>query len=276
MILEIQQTYANEINQFKILEQNRILYNAATPFINPATPIGSNSLHQLSLTDPAGHVAFTTRYNVLENFKESAIPLSYLFKDSKKISKYSILDSSNNICGAFYLEYNALMSHKMCMEYHEQLITCFKRSVGDREVVSFYQAETQIGQLTKPNCVAKNLDHYFIHFIDGYQSWIPIISLFVIYYDFLYHNHSGEYMSKGYDNNKTYTYDKNNNKYNKDFIRNNFGESEYQRINTFIKQSYSNVHANSGFDIKKFWIIFAGGWAITILACLIILLIILL
>ena len=82
-----------------------------------------------------------------------------------------------------------------------------------------------------------NLDRYLVHLLDGVLDQ-KIISLFVVYYDFLYHNHSGE-IAKGRRANTTYTFDKNSKKYNKRFITEHFGKDENERVEQFIKDAYS-------------------------------------
>ncbi len=274
MILHIQQTTANGTHLFRITEQNQLLYTADTPFFNPVTPVIGGPVSTLTLSDASGQVRFTSHAETVDNLKESLKPLSYLFTGSKKIACYTVSDYNGQQHGAFYVEFSELMKYKMVIEYRGKYISCFKRSMGKREVVSFYKDEVQVGQLTKPNCVVNQLDQYYLHFIDGYEEWTGILAFFVIYYDFLYHNSNGQYSKSSYQANITYTYDKNSSKYDKDFLRTQFGSAEEQRIDQWIRQVYADASQSSKADFKKFWLIFGIGWGVAIIITLLVLLII--
>ena len=42
----------------------------------------------------------------------------------------------------------------------------------------------QIGQLTRTNKVVDNLDWYFDHSLPAYQASLPLIAMYVVFYDF--------------------------------------------------------------------------------------------
>ena len=102
------------------------------------------------------------------------------------------------------------------MEWRGRLIVGYRKEAGKKEVVSFYDGETQIGQLTKPNAVVNNCDCYLLHFLDNSLDR-EIVAFFTVYYDFLYHNHSGELM-RGRRTDVEYTFDRYNKMFNKNFI----------------------------------------------------------
>lgn len=122
------------------------------------------------------------------------------------------------------------------IEWRGRLIACYQKGAGKKEVISFYDGETQIGQLTKPNAVVNNLDCYLLHFLDNSLDR-EIAAFFTIYYDFLRHNHSGEIV-KGRRTDIEYTFDLYNKFYNKNFIVENFGKEENERVEQFIKDAY--------------------------------------
>ena len=237
MILQINQIAANGRNEFEIKENGQLLFKAVSPFFKPATPAGGDVFRKLTLTDIYGNLLLCTDYNVAENLAASSLPMSWLFKDSKQVRRYSVTDSSGQIIGRFDYEQSGVADTKLVIEYGGRLFACYSKEAGKKEVVSFYDGDTQLGQLTKPNCVVNNLDYYLVHFIDGIPDR-EIISLFVVYYDYLFHNHSGE-IAKGWRVNTTYTFDKNSKKYNKRFIAEHFGEDENERVEQFIKDAYS-------------------------------------
>lgn len=236
MILQINQIAANGRNQFEILENGQLLYRGSSPFFMPGIPVGGDMLRKLTLTDEMNRPVLYTDYNVCENLVASAIPMSWLFKGAKQVRRYSVLNGENQIVGRFYHEQTGIAKAKLIMEWHGRLIAGYLKEAGKKEIVSFYDGETQIGQLTKPNAVVDNLDCYLLHFIDNSLDR-EIAAFFTIYYDFLYHNHSGEIM-KGRRSDIEYSFDLYNKKYNKHFIAENFGKEENERVERFIKDAY--------------------------------------
>ena len=237
MILLINQVTANGANNFQIYSGGQLMFMGSAPFFKPSALISGNVSTNLVLTDTNGSVIFYTRYDPIENLGNAVIPLSWMFKDSKKVRIYEVLDRSGNKVGAFYHEQTGLADRKLVLQYGSRMIACYLKEAGKKEVVSVYDGETQIGQITKPNYVYNNLDQYLAHFTNDFP-FPEIVSFFVIYYDFIFHNHSGEIMT-GYRVNVTHTFDKNEKRFNKKFIAENFGKEEDDRVEQFIKDTYN-------------------------------------
>nr|WP_316613032.1 hypothetical protein [uncultured Ruminococcus sp.] len=130
------------------------------PFYNPGIPIGGDVFRKLALTDVLNRPILYTDYNAVENLAASAIPMSWLFKGAKQVCRYSVLNGESQIVGRFYFEQTGVAKTKYVIEWRGRLIACYLKGAGKKEVVSFYDGETQIGQLTKPNVVVNNLDCY--------------------------------------------------------------------------------------------------------------------
>lgn len=107
-----------------------------------------------------------------------------------------------------------------------------------------------------------------LHFVEGYDAWMPMLAFFVIYYDFLYHNNSGE-VFRGKKVSYTVTFHKNSNKFDKNFILRHFGEAECARMDAVFKAGSSG-----GMNMKLFWLIFGLGWGAALLITGLILLLI--
>ena len=215
MIMQVNQVVSNGRNQFEILENGLLLYRASSPFFKPGTPVGGDEVRRLILTDAFNRLLLFTDYNVFENLVASAIPMSWLFKGAKQVRRYSVLNSENQIVGRFYFEQTGVAKSKLVLEWRGRLIVGYRKEAGKKEVVSFYDGETQIGQLTKPNAVVNNCDCYLLHFLDNSLDR-EIVAFFTVYYDFLYHNHSGELM-RGRRTDVEYTFDRYNKMFNKNF-----------------------------------------------------------
>lgn len=236
MILEVKQVTANGKNNFEIFENGQIIFRAQTPFYKLVTPIGRNAFHTLTLTDASGQEVLRTEYNVAENLAASVVPLSWMFTDSKKIRRYSVINNRGYCVGTFYFEQTGVADTRTVIEYQGRTLACYKRGAGKKEIVAFYEGDVQVGQLTKPNCVKDLLDCYLLHFTD-YFPFRDIVSLFAVYYDFMYHSNSGK-IYKGKQINLNYTFDKNSKMCNKNFIAETFGNDEDERVEQYIKDAY--------------------------------------
>lgn len=265
MILEIKQTCSQGQNRFDIINNGEIIYKADSSWL----PMVTDASRKMHITNCSGGLLYQTHYSLLENVEESMCPFKYLFTGSQKFVKFDIVNNMQNYVGSFYAEMNGIADSKFCAEYGGRVLVGYRRKIGVKEFISFYDGETQVGQITKSNKVVDNLDTYMVHFLNGYNEWMPIIAFFTIYYDFLYHNHSGE-VNKTYSVKYSYSISKNQDKYNEDFILKNFGEKEVARMEEVMKVK----PMVAGMSMKTFWIIFASGWGAALLIAAIVLLIV--
>lgn len=237
MILQVNQVMSNSCNQFEVVENDQVIFKGSAPFFKPDVPfVGGSVFRELRLTDVNGNLLLYTDYDEAANTAESAVPLKWLFTHSKQVRRYSIVNSADETIGEFYYEQVGVWDTRLVIRFGDRVVIGYKKEIGKKEVVSFYENDVQIGQLTKPNCVFDNLDRYFLHFSSDTLRR-EVIGLFVIYYDFMYHSNSGS-IHIGWDAHTTYTYDKNNDKYNKDYIKEQFGEEENERVEKFISDTY--------------------------------------
>ena len=265
MILEIKQTCSTGQNQFDIISNGQLIYRANSSWF----PMVTNASREMHITDASGALLFGTYYSLIDNIAESSIPFKYLLTGSQQFVKFDVVDRGNNYVGSFYAERNGIADSKMCIEYRGKVLVGYRRKLGIKEYVSFYDGEVQVGQLTKSNKVVDNKDTYMLHFLNGFEELTPILAFFTIYYDFLYCNHSGEF-NKTYSVKYTYSFDRNSDKYNEDFILKNFGEAEVARMEEVFKVEPKV----GGMSLKTFWIIFAAGWGIALTIAAIILIIV--
>ncbi len=265
MILQIKQTCSKGENRFDIISNGEIIYKADSSWL----PMVTDRFRKMHITDCSGGLLYQTQYSLLENMGESMIPFKYLFTGSQKFLKFDVVNHENSHVGSFYTETSGIVDSKVCVEYGGRILVGYRRQIGIKEYISFYEEETQVGQISKSNKVVDNLDSYLLHFLDGYDEWLPMLAFFTIYYDFLYYNHSGE-SNKTYSVKYTYTIGKKKDKYNEDFILKNFGAEEVTRMEELMKVK----PMVGGMSLKTFWIIFAAGWGAALLIAAIILLIV--
>ena len=250
MIFEVKQTRAAGGNEFDIVCGDKALYRGTASWF----PLGLDKTNKVTLCDPDGRLLYETKYHLMDNLIEASLPFKNLTKEGQKFDRYQVLDAAGNVVGAFYDLRRVCLDNRMCIAVGDKLYNAFRREMGFYEAASFYDGETQFAQLTRTGVVVDNLDHYYFHLLPAYESLLPLMALYAVYYDFIHHNNSGQYF-KGKSVNMSYSYDIHQKKYNANFIRDNFGEEENQRLEAFAKR---NV------DSRKFWLFFAGVWILVL------------
>ena len=241
----IQQTRSDGKNLFQVISNGQILFQAKTPWFNLNMPFNLEKKRELVFTDPAGETLYTTRYNVIENMVEEFIPMKYLVTKEQKFGQFELI-GKNGEEGKFYTVQNALLDEKFCIKYGERMFLGYVRDTGRNSFVSIYEDDTQIAQITKPHTVTDNLDVYYLHIKDEYSFLLPVLSFFVVFFDYSRYNHSGELrMGTQYD--IKYSYDKNIDKYNPNWIAEEFGRQEAEEFEEIIKGTNEVDSA----DLKK-------------------------
>lgn len=248
MFLEVRQVRAGGKNQFAVYEGSseggRVRYLASAPWMAVSMPFNLDQVRVLKLTDPEGNPIFTTRYHVLTNAVEEAIPIKYLFTGVQKFSQFEVVGQEGP-CGAFYTQANGLLDRKFCLTYQDRTLLGYDISKGRFRAVSIYDGQREVAQMTKPLAVSDNLDVYYIHLLDDYSAIAPLLTFFTIYFDYLNYNHSGEFTKHSAEVSVSYTYGKNNRFYDPDFIRNQFGpeaDADFKRrLNAHWEKSAADV-----------------------------------
>lgn len=138
---------------------------------------------------------------------------------------------------------------------------------GKRNIVSLYDENIQIAQITKPLTVIENLDIYFLHIKEDFTSLIPVLSFFTIYYDYRKYNNAGEFTKNSVEISVSYSYDKNNSKYNPNWILEEFGQETFNELDTFL----DSLEAEGRVQAKKIGKLVALSFLIIIVIALIIL-----
>lgn len=274
MIIDIIQKKSNGKNLYEIIKNKELIYYAQAPWMDiRGIPFNMDKLRELKLLSPAGEVVYVTKYQLIKDIKESLIPMKFLITGSQKCAQYEILDTNGIKKGLFYSNTTGFFDNKTCIKYNEIILNGYRKKLGDREIVSFYDDEKEVGVIIKPLSTKNNLDRYMVYFLDEYENLLPLISFFTIYYDYLYHNNSGKY-EKSIKFERSYSIDMNNDKYDPDFIKNEFGIDENNRVEDIIKFNEQELKKETKKFLKLFWTIFVGSWAIAIIITIVVYMII--
>lgn len=236
MILEVRQTNAFKSNEFDVISNGNVIYRGNASWLKI---MELDKQNKVILTDPNGNMLLHTQYDVVENFKEYSIPFKYWIKGERKYCVYHVLDASENFAAVFYTVERRFNDTRLCISFGNRVIYGYRRCIGLKEIASFYENDVQIGQLTRPRKVMDNLERYYVHFLPEYDNLLPLIAMYTVFYDFLYHNDSGELPKGAKKLSLAYTHDVHDNKYNPDFIRVHFGEQEARRIDELVPEKLS-------------------------------------
>lgn len=266
MLIKIQQTKSNFENIFEVSSNGQVLFNAKAPWLKISAPFNMENVRKLVFSDVTGSTLYTTKYNIIDNTLEESIPFKYLISKEQKFGQFEII-GKNGREGAFYTLQNGLFEKKFCIEHMGKVYWGYSIDKGKRNIVSLYDENIQIAQITKPLTVIENLDIYFLHIKEDFTSLIPVLSFFTIYYDYRKYNNAGEFTKNSVEISVSYSYDKNNSKYNPNWILEEFGQETFNELNTVL----DNLEAEGRVQAKKIGKLVALSFLIIIVIALIIL-----
>ena len=238
MLVTIRQTEASGRNLFEVVADDRVIYRAETPWAALSLPFDAENLRKLVFSDAEGNDIFHTDYNLVENLIQSATELKSLFGKSTRVAEYMIVDRDNVQRGSFYARIDGVATSQYVISYDGRIYDCYSIALGKIYVVSVYDGDRQIAQLTKPLDTWNQLDIYYLHLVDEYSALLPILSFFIIYLDACKFDRSGKYVKYSFEKVRAYSFNKNNGKYNADWIADTFGQDEAAHLNSLLERKY--------------------------------------
>ena len=269
MFITIRQVEANGKNLFQVEEDAEILFRAQTPWANIRAPLHIENLRKLIFTDVDGNEAFHTTYSVLENTMEEISQYKYLFGTSAQLMKYQVIGRGGQALGAFYTQIDGIFASQMIIEYRQRIYNCYNRALGKTYVVSVFDGERQIAQISKPLDVWDRLDVFYLHLDEAYRHMLPILSFFTVYVDALKFNRPGWIAGSSVEKSWSYTFDRNNDKYDPDWVSRTFGREAAWHLEELLQQPQKRLaQAGSGLKNRR-WIrgiMLAGGLIFILLA----------
>ena len=246
MIAQITQVKSNFENKFEVSCDNKIVYYAEAPWMNVSLPFNAENVRELVFYNDSKEVMFSTDYKIINNVIEEAIPYKYLITGEQNVAKYEIV-GKDQIQGSFFVQKKGWLDRKFCIEYENEFFTGYFVDKGEKNVVSIFDGDIQIAQITKPLATSNNLDIYYLHLLDEYSYLFPILSFFTVYYDHRNYNNSGQISNGSAKISWTYSYDKNSEKHDKSWISEQFSQEISDELDAEIKKH----RASSMKKIKK-------------------------
>ncbi len=212
MIIKVEQT---KQNKFEIKINNELKYFSSMEKIPEMT---SYRKGKGTITNIDGSICYT----LLPSEKSSVF-------FGKIRRKYCIFNSLNQNCGTFYKLVSGFLNSKHVIEYENYKLSCYSISIGKTQNISIYNGENQIAEIIKS---IQSLENYYIFLLDEYTNLQAILSLFVSYleYEDMHSDNTTEAVGV------SYTFDKNNKFYNKNWIKNNFNKEDINLITEQIQE----------------------------------------
>ncbi|MFR2694248.1 MAG: hypothetical protein ACLTBV_30330 [Enterocloster bolteae] len=100
MLVTIQQTKSNIENLFEVSSNGQLLFQAKAPWMKISLPFNAEDLQELTFSNPAGEIVYTTRYKFIDNLVEESIPFKYLLTKGQRFGQFEII-GRNGSEGAF-------------------------------------------------------------------------------------------------------------------------------------------------------------------------------
>ena len=240
MKIEIKQIDNEGKNEFEIKYNDNLKYKAKLPFISIKEPLNLDKIRQIKIVDLNDNEIYTTDYKYIENLKEEFIPLKYLITGSQKFNQLLFTSSNNTI--KIYYEVKEFFYSRYVIEINDKKYFCYSIEDGYIRHFPIYDGEMQIGEALKSNVIIDKKDEYFCYLKEGYETLSDGIIALLLYLD--RSEYSSSYLViKSYRLSKKYSYDKTNKFYNKDWVKNNFGDEFYIKVDNdikLIKQKFKN------------------------------------
>lgn len=236
MFVTIRQTRANGKNLFQVEGEGKVLFRAQTPWADIQIPFQAENLRELTFSDADGNEVFHTTYHIVENTMQSLSRYKYLFGTATRLGEYQVVTPDGAVQGSFYTRIDGVFTTQMTIECRDRTYDCYTRSLGKIYVISVFDGERQIAQITKPLDVWDRLDIYYLHLDDGYRSLLSILSFFTVYVDAQKFNRPGQITAYSVEKSWSYSFDKNNDRYDPDWIRRTFGQGAADHLDYLLKK----------------------------------------
>lgn len=237
MKIVIKQVKSDFKNKFEVFVNNEKTYLASTPVISFAGP-GIDKKSPIKITDLKKKVLFTSEYNFISSLKEEFIPFGFLTGKEQKFDQFIFKDSNNKEECQIYFSLEELLKGNYFIKKSNKIFSCYAKNEGYYKYVSIYDGENQIAQLVKLNVIVDANDEYTIFLKDEYNYLQNSLVEFTLYLDRLYFNY-------GFQKKSTYikystVRSKNDDKYNPNWLKENFDVKEFNNKNEEVINKTKN------------------------------------
>ncbi len=238
MKISVVQSKSEGSNEFEIKYDDNLKYKAKLPFVSIENSFNLEKLREMKILDVNGKEIYKTDYKYLDNLGEEFIPLKYLITGSQKFNQLLFLSDNNDI--KIYFEENAIWKNRYVIELGEKRYYCYSIEDGYIRHFPIFDGENQVGEALKSNVVIDGRDEYYCYLKDGYGNLCDGIVALMLYLDRA--EYSSSYLvNKSYSLEKKYSYNTNNKYYDNEWVKNNFGDEFYKKVDSDIEVAKEKI-----------------------------------
>lgn len=232
MKIEVLQTECVKKNEFEIRYNGILKYKASLPFVSINEPFGLEKIRDIKIFDISGNEVYSTKYEYAKNLMEETVPMKYLVTKSQKF--YQLLFISNKNAIKIYYEENGIWNNKYVIEMNNKKYFCYSIEDGYIRHFPIYDGDIQIGEVLKSNVILYGKDEYCCYLENEYESLSDGIVCLSLYLD--RKEYSSSYLiSPAQTYTKSFSYNKTNKFYDKNWVLNNFGDEYYRKVEEDLK-----------------------------------------
>ncbi|MBQ6323701.1 MAG: hypothetical protein IJI22_02590 [Bacilli bacterium] len=232
MKIEVYQIESEQKNEFEIKYDNNLKYKAKLPFVAINDPLNLEKIRNINIYNLNNEKVYTTDYDYIENVKEQIIPFKFLVTGSQKFNQLVFKSDTNTF--KIYYEENDIWKNRYVIEANDKRYYCYSVEDGYIRHLPIYDEEKQIGEILKSNVISDAKDEYCCYLKDEYKNLADGVVALLLYLD--RNAYSSSYLvNKSYTLEKKYSYNKNNKYYDKDWVKNNFDEEFYKKVDTEVE-----------------------------------------
>lgn len=231
MKIEVIQINNEGKNEFEIKYNDNLQYRAKLPFVSIDDPLNLEKIRKMKIMDLNDNEIYTTDYRYVKNIKETLIPMKYLVTGSQKFNQLLFL--SDNVTIKIYREIRGFFDRRYVIEVNDKKYFCYSIEDGYIRHIPIYDGEKQVGEALKSNVVIDEKDEYLCYLKEGYESLSDGVVALILYLDRREYN-SSYLVNKSYVIEKKYSYDKTNKFYDKEWVKTNFGDEFYKKVDNDV------------------------------------------
>ena len=240
MKIDVVQTISEGSNQFEVLYNDQLKYRAILPFVTINEPLNLEKIRSMKVNNLEGNTVYQTNYDYIENLKEEIIPLKYLVTKNQKFNQIVFHSEEKDI--KIYYEENEIWFNRYIIEQEGKRYFVYSIMDGIIRHFPIYDGETQIGEALKSNVKIDGKDEYRIYLKDNSSTLADAVSCLMLFLD--RSEYSSSYIvNKSKTVSYSYSYNKTNKYYNKNWVATNFDNSYMEKV-----QQQANVVKQ---DVKK-------------------------
>ena len=241
MEIVVKQIRSDLKNEFEVLVDKKKEYLATTPVLDmEGLILKIDKKLPIKIESVDGKKTLESEYAAVDNLKEEYIPFKYLATKEQKFNQFTFKNNEEKVHCKIYFAQQEYLKGNYVIKQNDKYFEGYAKNTGYYANVSIYDGDKQIAEIIKLNVIQDGNDTYTIFLKDEYKSLAETLIAFTLYIDRLYFNYGFTKKSTYIEYSKTYS--KNDDKYNPNWVKENFDTTSfYNECEKIIEESKSKV-----------------------------------